>query len=445
MVDLAPAHSAGAQGVSLRHPPTPGGSPAPPSAAYQIGLTALLSLNFGFVLFDRNASSFLMPFIQPDLRITNTQVGMLSGALSLTWSIAAFGVGVLSDWTGSRKGLLILATLAFSLCSFSSGVASGFAVLLGTRLLMGIAEGGIMPLSQSLIASAVDARHRGLAMGVAQGFGSSFMGSFVAPVMLVAFAQAFGWRHAFFIAGAPGLILALLLARLVRAPRPPAEPAAARTFTAGSVRAVLTDRNVVLCAILSILLVSYLVVCWAFMPLYLTRVRGYDAATMGWLMGSLGISATLASFVIPAISDRIGRRGVMIAMPLIAVLLPLSALYYRGSIWEVAATFVVGWLVTGVFPLFMSTVPSESVAPQNIATALWICMGTGELIGGVLSPFIAGYAADRVGLAAPLWIMLGLAVIGGLVALGVRETAPRLVGVTGGALRQEARQGGVIG
>jgi hypothetical protein len=63
MVDLAPAHSAGAQGVSLRHPPTPGGSPAPPSAAYQIGLTALLSLNFGFVLFDRNAASFLMPFI----------------------------------------------------------------------------------------------------------------------------------------------------------------------------------------------------------------------------------------------------------------------------------------------------------------------------------------------------------------------------------------------
>ena len=72
---------------------------------YQIALTALLSLNFGFVLFDRNASSFLMPFIQPDLALSNTQVGLLSGALSLTWSIAALGIGVVSDtWTSSPGG-----------------------------------------------------------------------------------------------------------------------------------------------------------------------------------------------------------------------------------------------------------------------------------------------------------------------------------------------------
>lgn len=283
-----------------------------------------------------------------------------------------------------------------------------------------------MPLSQSLIAADVDPRHRGLAMGVSQGLGSSLLGSFVAPVVLVAFAKSFGWRSAFFIAGAPGLILALLLAWQVRAPGPAAGPLTAHTFTMASLRTVLANRNVVLCAILSIVLVSYLVVCWAFMPLYLTRVRGYDPSTMSWLMGSLGISATVASFVIPAISDRIGRRGVMIGMSLIAVLVPLGALYFRGPVWGLAGTFVVGWLVTGVMPLFMSTVPSESVAPANIATALGVCMGTGELLGGVLSPYIAGRAADEVGLAAPLWIMLGLAVAGSLVAVGVRETAPHL-------------------
>ena len=90
-----------------------------------------------------------------------------------------------------------------------------------------------------------------------------------------------------------------------------------------------------------------------------------------------------------------------------------------------AAMFFVGWLVTGVFPLFMATVPSESIDPRHIASALGICMGSGELIGGVLSPFIAGYSADISGLQAPLWIMLGLALAAGLVALGVRETAPR--------------------
>ncbi len=182
-----------------------------------------------------------------------------------------------------------------------------------------------------------------------------------------------------------------------------------------------------LCAILSVLLVSYLVLCWSFMPLFLTRVRGYDASTMSWLMGSLGISATVASFVIPAVSDRIGRRGVLIAMPAIAVLLPLAALYYGGPVSIMAALFVVGWLVTGVFPLFMSTVPSESVAPENMASALGICMGTGELLGGVLSPYIAGRAADVVGLQAPVWMMSGLALAGALVALGIRETAPGVV------------------
>lgn len=397
-----------------------------PKVGYQIALTALLSLNFGFVLFDRNASNFLMPFIQPDLGLTNTQVGLISGALSLTWSCAALGIGAVSDRTGSRKGLLILATLAFSICSFGSGLATSFAMLVAARLLMGVAEGGIMPISQSLIASDVDPRHRGLAMGVAQGLGSSLLGSFVAPVMLVAFAEAFGWRHAFFLAGVPGLAMALLIAWIVR--RPVAAPVARdkRAFSVSEFRQVLRDRNVLLCSIQSVLLVSYLVVCWAFMPLYLTQVRGYDASTMGWLMGSLGISATVASTAIPALSDRIGRRGLMILAPLIAVVLPLGALYFSGPTWMLAGIFVIGWLVTGVFPLFMATVPSESVDPRHIASALGICMGTGELIGGVLSPFVAGLAADRVGLQAPLWIMFALALGGGLVALGLRETAPRL-------------------
>ena len=148
------------------------------SAGYQVMLAGLLSINFGIVFFDRNASNFLMPFIQPDLHLNNTQVGLLAAALSLTWAIAAFGIGLVSDKTGSRKGLLILATLAFSVCSFLTGIASTFAMILGARLLMGVAEGGIMPISQSLIATEVEPRHRGLAMGVTQNFGSNLFGSF---------------------------------------------------------------------------------------------------------------------------------------------------------------------------------------------------------------------------------------------------------------------------
>jgi MFS transporter, ACS family, hexuronate transporter len=387
-------------------------------------LTGLLSLNFGFVLFDRNALNFLMPFIQPQLGLNNSQVGLLAGGLSFTWALAALGIGVLSDRLGSRKGLLILATLAFSLCSFLTGFATSFLMLLGARLLMGVAEGGIMPLSQSLIATEVAPRNRGLAMGVAQGLGSSLLGSFVAPVSLVAFTLAFGWRHAFFLAGAPGLLTAALIAYLVREPATVGSPVQRSAAGIDALRAVLAQRNVLICAVMGVLLVSYLVVCWAFMPLYLTQVRKYDATTAGWLMGTLGISATIASFAISALSDRIGRRPVLIAMPLLAVILPLGALFYAGSPWGLAAIFFVGWAVTGIFPLFMATIPAESVEVGSMATALGICMGLSEILGGALSPFLAGYAADRIGLQAPLWLLFGVALVSGLLALGLRETAP---------------------
>jgi predicted MFS family arabinose efflux permease len=397
------------------------------SSAYQVMLVALLSLNFGIVFFDRNALNFLMPFVQPELGLSNTQVGVLASALSLTWACAAFGIGLVSDRTGSRKGLLILATLAFSACSFLSGLAGSFLAMLGARLLMGAAEGGIMPISQAMIAAEVTPERRGLAMGVTQNFGSNLLGSFVAPVLLVAFATAYGWRNAFFLAGIPGIVAALLMWRLVREPEAPPAPAPGEAASAMTWREAFAERNVLICAVMGVLLVSYLVVCWAFMPLFLTRVRGYDAQTMGWLMGTLGISATVGAFLISGLSDRIGRRPLMIAMPLIGVILPLGAMYFDGSVWVLAAIFFVGWGLNGIFPLFMATVPSESVDRRHIATVLGVCMGTGEIVGGVLSPSIAGYAADLAGLAAPLWIMLGLAVAAGLLALGLRETAPRIL------------------
>lgn len=403
-------------------------APVTRSTGYQILLTALLSLNFGIVLFDRNAISFLMPFMQPELGLNNTQVGMLAGALALTWALSAFGVGAIADRYATRKQLLILTTLAFSICSFGSGLATTFGLLLGTRLLMGLAEGGIMPVSQSMIATEVSPKHRGLAMGVAQGFGSSLMGSFVAPVLLVAFATWFGWREAFFLAGAPGLLMALLMAWLIRGtPELKREVTKSAANSGGALREVLSDANVLRCAAIGVLLVSYLVVCWAFMPLFLTQVRGYDPETMGWLMGALGISATLASTLIPALSDRIGRKPMMILMPLMAIILPLGALFYTSSVWILAAIFFTGWTVTGVFPLFMATIPSESIKAAHIPLTLGICMGTSEILGGVLSPIIAGSAADRFGLQAPLWFMLLIAVLSMLVALGLRETAPQVL------------------
>jgi predicted MFS family arabinose efflux permease len=399
-----------------------------PDARYQIVMVALLSFNFGILFFDRNALNFLMPFVVPELHLSNTQVGLTASALSFTWAIAGFLLGAASDRSGRRKVYLVTATCAFSVCSCVSGLATTFFVLLASRLLMGVAEGGVLPISQSMTAASVSAERRGLAMGVMQNFGSNLFGSFVAPVVLVAFATAFGWHRAFFIAGVPGLLSAFLLWWFIREPVAVA-PGPAATASAAHPRAgmgeIFAHRNMILCAIIAVLLVAYLVVCWAFMPLFLTQVRGFSPGKMGWLMGTLGISSALGSFVVPGLSDWVGRKPVMVLVPLLGAILPLGALYYSGSAWVLAAIFFFGWALNGVFPLFMGTIPSETVNPRHVATALGVVMGTGEVLGGALSPAIAGWAADIAGLAAPLWIMFCLCILAGLLALGLEETAPR--------------------
>jgi ACS family hexuronate transporter-like MFS transporter len=396
------------------------------SARYQVMLVGLLSLNFGILFFDRNALNFLMPFVQPDLGLSNIEVGLLASALSLTWAISGFLVGRLSDTTGQRKSIIIVATCAFCLCSFVSGIASSFLMLLGARLLMGFSEGGVLPITHAIIADEVAPERRGVAMGVAQNLGSNLLGSTAAPLLLVAIAAWWGWRSAFYFAAVPGLVTAALIWLLVKDPVRDTVTHAVKA-TRMTAREAFGVRNIRLCAIISVLLVAYLVVCWAFMPLFLTQKRGFDPDVMSWLMATLGISAGIGSFLVPGISDLVGRKPVMIAVPFVGMVLPLGAMYFDGPTWMLAGIFFIGWALNGIFPMFMATIPSESVAPQHMATVLGLVMGTGEVLGGVFSPFIAGAAADEWGLDAPLYIMVFLCVLAGFLAMGLKETAPRIL------------------
>ena len=117
----------------------------------------------------------------------------------------------------------------------------------------------------------------------------------------------------------------------------------------------------------------------------------------------------------------------VIAFNAIGMTVPLAALYFGGSPWLLGALVFVGWSASGSFPIFMATIPSESVDARHTATALGIIMGVGEGVGGVAAPALAGMAADVHGLTAPLWIMLALPVAAGLLSMGLRETAPRLL------------------
>jgi MFS transporter, ACS family, hexuronate transporter len=392
---------------------------------YQWLLVALLSANFGVVFFDRNVFSYLTSFIQPDLKLSNFQIGNIASAFSLSWAIAGLCMGSLVDRFGRRKPMLVAATVAFSMASVLSGFSSGFAWLLGARLLMGIAEGGIMPITQTLIAAEVPHERRGLAQGITQNFGANLLANTLGPLIIVWMAIRFGWRNAFFLAALPGVVMALLIAVLVREPTVAAPAAGAER---GGFAAALADRSMLLCIAISTLLVAYLVVFFTFAPLYLIQVRGFDQQHMSWLMSSFGVASMAVAFLVPGSSDRFGRKPVIIVASLLGLVLPLGLLFSSGrQLAPLIACIAVGAALSGVFPLAMATIPSEIVGPARTATALSLTMGISEILGGVLAPSVAGKVADLEGLSATLWIMVGLVAVIIALAAMLRETAPAVL------------------
>jgi fucose permease len=180
-----------------------------------------------------------------------------------------------------------------------------------------------------------------------------------------------------------------------------------------------------------------MILAWVFLPQYYANVRHIPAAEASYLMGVLGVSAATFSFIVPGLSDKLGRKPVMVVFSLIGVLVPLAVLYYPGSLVTLGALIFLGWSASGVMPLLMGTVPSETIPVKYIATTLGIVMGLGELIGGAVTPTLAGMAADAYGLGATLLIEAGLALTTGVLALFLVETAPVRVGQRAAAAAQQ--------
>lgn len=395
------------------------------SKRYQWTLIGILSIHFGVVFFDRNAFSFLTPFIAPELKLTNTQIGLIGGAFSLAWALSGLTAGTLSDRFGRRKAILIVATIVFALSSVLSGMAPTFIMMLGARMLMGVAEGGIMPITQTLIAAEVEPKRRGLAQGITQNFGANLLANSLGPIIVVWMANEFGWRNAFYLVALPGFLMALVIGLWVREPQ---EVANRQKPTASDARQLLRDPNMVVCILLSILLVAYFVVWSNFMPLYLTQNKGFDPTAMGYIMSAMGFSSIAIAFIVPGLSDVLGRKPVAIVAGVLGAVMPLGALLIESaSPVPFYFVFAIGAAVTGVFPMAMATIPSEIVPARLTATALSLTMGISEVIGGVFGPPAAGWMGDAFGLGAAMWILACVSIGVAVVALFLRETAPAVL------------------
>ncbi|QEH76803.1 MFS transporter [Sphingomonas sp. C8-2] len=386
-------------------------------------LTALLSLNFGLVFLDRNALNYMMPFVAPDLKLATSQIGLLAGATALSWALSGMIFSSVSDRTGRRKRIVLIATIAFSLLSIASGFATGFLSLLLIRFALGAAEGPILPLSQAIVADEARPERRGLLMGLMNNFGSNLVGVMIAPPLLVAIAETAGWRAGFFVAGLPGLIMAVLILLLVREP----ERRAAIEIDAGAPRdwgALLRSRNLLLCMLISCCMLAWTILGWAFLPVQFVQGNGFAPGAMGGLMAVLGASAVVSSILVPGLSDRIGRKPAIVLFASLGVVPPLATTFSGLDPWALAPLLFLGWTASGTLPLFMATIPAESTSPGQLATAMALVMGVGEVIGGAVMPVVAGFAGDGHGLVAVMMIQAACAVLAALIALFLIETAP---------------------
>lgn len=395
--------------------------------SYETMLMVLLSLNFGIVFFDRNAMSYLAPFVKPDLGLSNEQVGLLASGLSFAWAISGFVIGTIADRTGHRKVFLVVAVIMFSLCSVVSGLAGSFVILLAARMVMGVAEGPMMPISQSFAAAESSPERRGLNMGFVQNFGSNLIGTTIASLVIVALANAVGWRVSFFIAAIPGLLSAALLWMLIREPKIERK-SADKDHERMRISEMMHYRNIWVCLLISVFIVAWIVLGWTFLPLYYIEERQFSSQVMSYLMAVLGVSAAVGAFVLPGLSDRIGRKPIMIVGSILGCIVPLAVLFWGGSTWSLGVLLFIGWLAIGVGPLFMATIPSETIPARYVATTAGLIQGFGEITGAAGGAWIAGRAADTYGLSITMWIMCACPLIAGALALLLKETAPIKVG-----------------
>lgn len=393
---------------------------------YENGMLLILALSFGFAFFDRNAVNYLSPYLVRDLGLSNTQVGMLGSVLALSWAISALVIGRWSDAVGVRKPFLVGILLVFSACSVLSGLATSFSMLLTARLIMGIAEGPMMPICLAILIAESTPSRRGLNIGIVQSLFSSLIGASLAPIVLVKLAEGFNWRIAFFLAGIPGILCAIAVMRYIREPKiPEAADQKAVGGSGQSWRSVMfSKRNMWLCPAMACLMVSWLMLHQNFLPLFLTTVRRLTNEEMGGVMAATGLCAAIVGFLGAAVSDRLGRKPVVIGTCLISLLTPLSGLYFNGSLSMLTALMFIGWIGTAAFPLFMSVIPAETVPMRHAATAMGLVTFVGEVVGGSCAPLIGGWAADLTTLAAPIQIAAVCALGGTVLSLFLKETAP---------------------
>ena len=383
----------------------------------------LLSLTaaFGAVFLVRNSLGYLSPYLGSDLHLTGGQLGWLAATFSIAWAASGLAAGQLKTLMPERTALVAL-FVALGSASLLTASASTFLTFFLARLLAGASSGPTLPLIQSFTAQLGSVSRLGLRMGFVQGVGSSLIGSILAPLILVPIALHWHWKISFLLVAMVAFVGASFLWRFL-----PPTPIPSKVRQAKPTQDVSSPfhlpRNVIVCCALSAAMVSWLIVSLTFYPSFLIGA-GYTSAEMSELMGAMGAGGLVGAILVPYLSDRFGRRELMIASTFVGAFGPAVLLLPQQSFALTFAALSIGSLGGGAIPLFLAIIPSESVEPVKLPAAIGRVQGVGEIIGGVAAPIVAGMAADRFDATAPILVVLFSSTVAVALSFGLARVRP---------------------
>ena len=398
-------------------------------ANYELKAVTLLCLGFGLVGIDRFMILPLFPVMAKDLHLDYQDIGQITGILAITWGVAALFMGNLSDRLGFRK-IIIPAIIVFSLLAGLSGLATGVGSLMLIRALMGFFEGAYTPASIVATLDASKPSRQGMNVGIQQ-MALPLFGLGIAPVLVTQLLKVVEWHWIFAIVSIPGLIIAYLLYRSLRDidPTVAAKHTATHDATPHKWSDVFKYRNIPLNMIGMLCWLTNLVVLSALLPSYLIDYLHLSLEQMGFVLSAIGFGGTAGTLLMPALSDRIGRKPVMV-LSVVGAAVGLYFLMHTGA--EPFRLFVsLAFTLFFVFSMICLTVgpiSAESVPATLMSTASGIVIGTGEIFGGGIAPVIAGYVAKNYGIQYIMHLAAIALVVGLVVALSLKETAPSKVG-----------------
>jgi MFS family permease len=381
----------------------PNGVPSVPRFSHRPGVTlgALTGLN-ALNYLDRFITAPLLPLIMADLHLSHAQAGSLQTVFILVYSLTC----PVSGWLGDRARRLHVAAAGvaiWSLATFTTGLATAYAWLALARAVVGIGEASYTVVTPSLVSDHYPSDRRGRALAIF--YAAIPVGIAIGYILGGQIGAHWGWRPAFFVVGAPGLLLALSLLFLPEPPRGRFDPPAERVSLsfAEALRALRQRPSFWFNVAGQTVFTFSMGGLGAWMPTYFVRERGLGVAMAGTMFGGLlvlaGLVGTLAGGYI---GDRLARRSpsahfgfsawtliATVPSTLVAILAPNPAVFWPAMF----VTLFLSFLNYG--PLNAAMV---NVLPANLrARGIGLHTVTIHLLGDALSPLLIGVTSDALG------------------------------------------------